>query len=369
MNFWTLISIPISIATYYYYTKGKADPSTMVPSSSTSSHTASALASKFIKNVHPLPTFFFSHGGPTFMYEDDPFGNKGAWRTIKKLGQTIKSWKPDYILVVSAHWQSRGSNLIEINKIANNSSENPLIYDFYGFPSYMYKEEFHTKNDEFIANHVKQELVSNSFDCKVVERGIDHGVWVPFKVAFSDYTTQTTPQPKVKGLDLDCPVIQVSLAANDSDFDTHYKLGKVLNHFRSNKIWDERQEKYLTGMVICSGMSVHNLRDLGYSMRQPEGVMPYVKPFNKLLTNILENEDNNNNNQGDDLLTRLNNLKNLHILRQAHPTLEHFLPIVVAGGIANDSNDRIKELYNDEYASLGWGVYQVGEFSSSESVL
>lgn len=56
------------------------------------------------KNPHPFPTYFVSHGGPTFMYEDDAFGNKGAWNLLKKLGTQIKKeWKPDYIIVVSAH--------------------------------------------------------------------------------------------------------------------------------------------------------------------------------------------------------------------------------------------------------------------------
>ena len=64
----------------------------------------------------PVPNILFSHGGPTFMYENDDFGNKGAWNTVKKIGTNIKkNWKPDYIIVVSAHWQSSGTNLIEIN--------------------------------------------------------------------------------------------------------------------------------------------------------------------------------------------------------------------------------------------------------------
>ena len=55
------------------------------------------------------------------------------------------------------------------------------------------------------------------------------------------------------------------------------------------------------------------------------------------------------------------------LLRQAHPTLEHFLPIVVAGGVASKSDDNIKEVYNDSMLSLGWGVYQVGQFNNNNS--
>lgn len=321
------------------------------------------ITKKFIQNPNPFPTYFFSHGGPTFMYENDDFGNKGAWNTVKKIGTNIKkNWKPDYIIVVSAHWQSTGTNLIEIN-YPKKSPENPLIYDFYGFPDHMYKEEFHTLNNLFVANQVKQELENNGFNASLTNRGIDHGVWVPFKVAFSDYTTQSKQQPEEKGLDLpDTAVIQVSLTSNDGDFDTHFKLGQVLSKFKNELIWDETKQKYLSGLVICSGMSVHNLRDLGASFRYPSG-MPYVKPFNQLLTKTVENK------KGNELLDAFNEMKKNTLLRQAHPTLEHFVPIVVAGGLASKSNDNIKELYNAALYSLGWGVYQVGEYKQPASSL
>ncbi|KAI5960825.1 uncharacterized protein KGF55_004395 [Candida pseudojiufengensis] len=322
---------------------------------------------KYIKTTNPLPTFFFSHGGPTFMYENDSFGNKGAWKTIKKLGTKIKQqWKPDYIIVVSAHWQSSKPNLIEIATTSNDDKENELIYDFYGFPNYMYKEEFHTKNNKFIANEIKNKLIENGFNSTLTNRGIDHGVWVPFKVAFSDYTTQTKPQPPTTK-DLDLPntsIIQVSLTFNDKDFNSNFKLGEILNFFRTNEIYDTNEKRYLKGMVICSGMSVHNLRDLGVAMRQSSQVMPYVKPFNKLLKNIVETEivtDKEDSKEEDLKLKKFNELKNLPILKQAHPTLEHFLPIIVASGIASNSKTKINELYNDEFASLGWGIYQVGD--------
>ncbi|KAG7665006.1 uncharacterized protein J8A68_001471 [[Candida] subhashii] len=312
-------------------------------------------ATKFIKNTHPFPTYFFSHGAPSFMYPEDQFGNAGAYKTIKKIGTKIKSQlKPDYIIVVSAHWQSQGTNLIEINY--QPRGENKLIYDFYGFPKYMYQEEFHSFGSLTIANEIQKELKSGGFDTRISDRGIDHGVWVPFKVAFSDYTTQTK-QPEEKGaLDLpDTAVIQVSLTSSDGDFEKHFKLGEVLSKFRNELVWDEEKQRYLSGMIICSGMSVHNLYDLGTSFQMPGKVMPYVKPFNQLLNNTLTKS-------GDRLLNGLLDLKKSSLLKQAHPTLEHFVPIVVASGVANKSGESIKELYNAEANSLAWGIYQIGNY-------
>ncbi|ABN66970.1 predicted protein [Scheffersomyces stipitis CBS 6054] len=292
------------------------------------------------------------------MYENDDFGNKGAWNTIRKLGKTIKNtWKPDYIIVVSAHWQSGASNLVEVAIPKKDDAENDLIYDFYGFPNHMYKEQFHSKNSVYVAEHIRQHLEQNGFNSVLTQRGIDHGVWVPFKVAFSDYNTlsKTEDIPDSPGLDLpETAVIQVSLTANDKDFNSHFKLGEVLSHFRDNLLWDETQNRYLTGLIICSGMSVHNLRDLGRSFSQPGGIMPYVKPFNQLLTKTLT--------KSTDLLADLLEIQSSQkaLLYNAHPTLEHFVPVVVASGIANKNKEPVKELYNAELASLGWGIYQFG---------
>ncbi|KAK6201584.1 Extradiol ring-cleavage dioxygenase, class III enzyme, subunit B [Scheffersomyces amazonensis] len=364
MHFSYIIAIILSIATsyfYFIYSTNSATTNTPIVSQMTStiaasSATATAIASKFIKNSNPFPTYFISHGGPTFMYENDDFGNKGAWNTVKKIGKTIKkNWKPDYIIVVSAHWQSSGNNLVEISVPKSSvDPSNELIYDFYGFPQHMYEEEFYSHSSPEIAKQIKEELTANGFQSQLTKRGIDHGVWVPFKVAFSDYnklTRQPSQQEKQEGDLPDIPVIQVSLTSNDRDFQTHYKLGEVLGKFSSNKLWDEKQQKYLSGLIVCSGMSVHNLRDLGRSMGQIGQIMPYVKPFNKLLTETLTNSS--------DILKGLLELQQNKLLYAAHPTLEHFVPIVVASGI-NGNSQPVKEIYSDGMLSLGWNVYQFG---------
>ncbi|CCE85307.1 Piso0_004893 [Millerozyma farinosa CBS 7064] len=305
------------------------------------------------RNPKPFPAFFVSHGGPSFMYQDNPLSDKGAWTKIRAIGGQIKSWQPDYILVVSAHWQSSGSQLVEISIPEDASEDNELIYDFYGFPRYMYEEQFRSNGSSFVADQVKEQVERAGLSAQLTRRGLDHGVWVPFKVAFSDHNAFSSSYDKGE---LDLPktrLIQVSLTGNEKDFDTHYKLGEVLKHFRENLIWDERSQKYLSGLVVCSGMSVHNLRDLRVAFRDPGEVMPYVGPFNNLLTKILTSSK--------DLLSDLNTLKTDHkeLLYRAHPSLEHFTPVTVACGVVGSSS-AIKELYTANVGSLGWGIYQFG---------
>lgn len=324
--------------------------------------TGASAAKSAIPNPKPFPAFFFSHGGPTFMYGNED-SDLGAFNKIKDIGAQIKNeWKPDYIIVVSAHWQLKSPKLIEVAVPSSNGSqdlqENLLIYDFYGFPRYMYTEQFHTMNSRFVSEQISQQLKLSGFDSRLTTRGIDHGTWVPLKVAFSEYNA-LKPLPKGEKPQLDLPetsLVQVSLPGWDDDFESQFKLGQALSYFRDNQIWDPVKEKYLKGMVICSGMTVHNLRELGLAMSVGKP-MPYASAFNSLLKKTMVN--------GPDLLERLEKLKkeNKSLLYKAHPTLEHFAPIVVGGGlVSGHEHDKIKEIYTSATLSLGWGIYRFGDY-------
>lgn len=314
------------------------------------------------ENIMPrTPVFALSHGGPTFMYGNAGFGgDKGAFECTRELGRHIKEViKPKFIVYVSAHWQSKAKNQIEIAVplvgkplVQGPPQENSLIYDFYGFPKYMYDEEFHSMNDISIARLVAADI--NSFFSKsqelvhasLAKRGIDHGVWVPLKVAFPDDANNYW--------NIEIPIVQVSLTADDTDFETHYKLGQALSKYRSQG-----------GLVVVSGMSVHNLRDLG-SVSGGQKALPYVKKFNQVLADILINDEKKNKlSQIKDLLA---NPSKRELLYSAHPTLEHFMPFVVGLGAGEGPSDEdcedkyhVKELYNNEQGSLGWGIYQFGK--------
>ncbi|CDO92358.1 unnamed protein product [Kluyveromyces dobzhanskii CBS 2104] len=289
------------------------------------------------------PVFFLSHGGPTFMYsekEKDIFGGDiGAFRTVRAVGQTvIQDIKPKFILYVSAHWQSKADDLIEVAvpKSLQQGLENELIYDFYGFPEYMYHETFHSENDLSLADDIVNTInhSDSGLRAKLTERGIDHGVWVPLKVAFPDDEL----------LKNNIPLIQVSLARNDYDFDSQFKLGQILSKYRDKG-----------GLVLTSGMSVHNLRDMGSA-----GNKDYNRQFTTVLNNIVLAKEQN---KLDRFKALLNDALSKELLLKAHPTLEHFVPIIVALGAAEPSEDdlNVKELYNKCFESLGWGVYQFGD--------
>uniref|UniRef100_A0A060T579 ARAD1C03586p n=1 Tax=Blastobotrys adeninivorans TaxID=409370 RepID=A0A060T579_BLAAD len=282
------------------------------------------------------PVYFFSHGGPTFMYSDNPqfasSGDIGAFNKIRDLGSHIvNDLKPKYILCVSAHWQPEtgGPSSVHVAVPSKQPTQdqdivaNPLVYDFYGFPQFMYEEQFPSVASHALANSVVEKLKQAGLNGAVEERGIDHGVWVPFKVAF----------PKGLG---DIPLLQVSLPQSD-DFALSYKLGEALKPFRED------------GMVIVSGMSVHNLRERGL----PPQMLGYSELFNSKLTEILTKS------VGDARLDGLQQLLSpeyIGLYRKAHPTPDHFLPVVVGAGLAGSENGT--ELYTKASGSLGWNIYK-----------
>lgn len=322
---------------------------------------ANTMAKSSIPNPNPFPAFFVSHGGPTFMYGVE---DRGAFNAVKKIGARIKQeWKPDFLVVVSAHWQLDSPKSIEVavpSSKTHDLQENLLIYDFYGFPKHMYAEQFRTMNLRFLSERISSHLSQCGFDSKLTTRGIDHGVWVPLKVAFSEHNTMNPlSQDKEHEFDLppDMPLIQVSLTLNENDFDSHFKLGQALSYFRDHQIWDPVNQKYLKGMVICSGMSVHNLREMGLAMSRGT-TMSYVDTFNALLSKTMENDLH--------LLEKFNLMKEEHgsLLKKAHPTLEHFVPIVVASGLVSASGEAISEVYTGGSLSLGWSIYKFGNYSN-----
>lgn len=303
----------------------------------------------------PQPIFFLSHGGPTFADKHDKVGsNVGAWNKTRQIGNYIKNeLKPDYIIVVSAHWQSDAPNTIEVsipgpgekNYTKNDTKsrklrpdENALIYDFYNFPQKFYDSQFHTVTNRALADDIVKTIgESGFFKAKTRERGIDHGVFVPFKIAFADTEVADSEE-----LDVDVPVIQVSLAAN-SDIETHFRLGQALSKYRDQN-----------GLVVLSGASVHNLKDL--RSPGPGESYEYAAPFNHLLTDILTHEDSSA------VLPKLIKIPETPELNKiyvgAHPTNEHFLPAVIGAGVSR--GDKCKLLYSDLIASLGWNLYGWG---------
>lgn len=91
------------------------------------------------------------------------------------------------------------------------------MYDFYGFPKEFYEQKFASTGDAQLVSDIKGALSKAGVAFSTEKRGLDHGVWVPFKVAFDGKT--------------DIPIVQVSLPGDSSPLSAA-RFGRALASLR-----------------------------------------------------------------------------------------------------------------------------------------
>jgi 4,5-DOPA dioxygenase extradiol len=294
-----------------------------------------------IKHFHPIqtlpnppnttpamprpPVYFFSHGGPNIIYDT----THPVHPQLRALGtEILHVVKPKAIVVFSAHWQAEQPNTIEVN----TAETHPLLYDFYGFPKHYYMEKFPHRGSKVVAERVMGLLGEAGIRTEGVERGLDHGVWAVFKVAFGVEGGEMIAEGKV-------PIVQVSLFDGE-DAAQHIKLGRAVERLRDEGI-----------CVVVSGMAVHNLRDM-WTLRTGTR-LEYAVTFDEALKGAVEGL------AGKERDEKMVALLKRGDARKAHPTFEHLLPIHVGVGAAGD--DEGKQLWTLAEGSFSWAQYRFGE--------
>ncbi|RWA13722.1 hypothetical protein EKO27_g1398 [Xylaria grammica] len=255
-----------------------------------------------------MPVYFLGIGGPSFIENT----HHPAYAQLEKVGQEITTHvKPKAIVVFSAHWQDSAS------KISINTAEyTDLLYDFddlRDFPSHFYDYHYPNRGSPEVAEKVVDKLTSAGIQVERVKRGLDHGVWAGFLV--------------------------VSLF-NNEDHDMHYRMGQALEGLRDEGI-----------VIVGTGMAVHNLGDF-LAVRESGKTMPYVYSFDEALKSAATAEPEERQVAMSDLMRRSD-------ARQAHPTLDHILPIYVSAGAAG--RDVGERLFTLPDRTLSWAQYRFGK--------
>ena len=238
-----------------------------------------------------MPVLFIGHGNPMYGIEENDFTR--GWR---KAVENVP--KPKAILIVSAHWETRGTRITAMPKP-------PVIYDFGGFPQELFQAKYNaTGNPELakeVAESVKEKLIE--LDEKW---GLDHGSWTILRHLYPD---------------ADVPVLQLSLDYTKSA-DWHYEMAKDLAFLRDRGV-----------LIIGSGNMVHNLRLINFRAAQPQ---EWANSANKKLKDlILANEH--------DKLIKYEKLGSDVAL--SVPTAEHYLPLLYA--LALKKKNEPVEIFND----------------------
>jgi 4,5-DOPA dioxygenase extradiol len=226
------------------------------------------------------PVLFISHGAPTFAIEPGKLGP-----LLNALGQRLPPIRA--ILVVSPHWQTSGISVM--TTIAPET-----IHDFGGFPPALYQLQYPVQGAPEIAREVGTLLTEAGWTVVLDDqRGLDHGAWVPLMHVLPGG---------------DVPVFQVSMP-HDLNPATAYTLGQALAAVRAHGV-----------MILASGSMTHNLYEFKKLNSAPE---KYAEEFTQWVRQAILRSDA----QSMMAYRRL-----APHAERAHPTDEHFLPLLVAMG-------------------------------------
>jgi 4,5-DOPA dioxygenase extradiol len=209
---------------------------------------------------------------------------------------SLRAWgatwpRPSAVLCVSAHREETPLSLTAAGRPGT-------VHDFYGFPRELYALRYPAPGAPAVAGRAAALLAAASLPARLdPDAGLDHGAWAPLLVALPA---------------ADVPVVQLSLPAR-SRLDTCAAMGNALAPLRDEGI-----------LLLGSGNLVHNLREADLSAVDLP-VEPWAAEFDEWVAKRIA--------AGDvDALVSLAGAPNA---RLAHPTLEHYAPVVVcaaAGG-------------------------------------
>jgi 4,5-DOPA dioxygenase extradiol len=238
-----------------------------------------------------LPTLFVSHGSPMHAVLDTR-----ASRLWRALGEQLP--RPRAIVLASAHWESAAPRV-------GAAAAPATVHDFGGFPAELYRIAYPARGEPALARAVAERLQAAGLPAVIDEtRGLDHGAWVPLRHLYPA---------------ADVPVIPLSVQPHRPAAET-LALGAALAELPGEGI-----------LVIGSGHLTHNLGEwIGHVARhglQPDEavpVAPYVQDFRAWIDTALTAGDSSALAQWTEAPGAL----------RAHPTPEHFLPLLVAWAAA-----------------------------------
>ncbi|MBO9647190.1 MAG: 4,5-DOPA dioxygenase extradiol [Variovorax sp.] len=254
-----------------------------------------AEAFRSLKKSPRMPVLFVGHGSPMNAIGDNDY--RRNWQALgAEFGAQFP--QPQLILCVSAHWLTRGGWYL-------TGMEKPkTIHDFGGFPQALFDQQYPAPGAPVaagdIARIVRQPMSGTPLGIDTSEWGFDHGTWSVLKPMF----------PRA-----DIPVLQLSMHYSRAPRE-HFQLGQQLKVLRERGV-----------LIVGSGNIVHNLRA---TQRDAAANQAYdwAIEFDRAVAEQLKNRQ----------LSALADFKSLGaVAAQAHPTHEHYLPLLYAAAAVEAS--------------------------------
>lgn len=244
-----------------------------------------------------LPTIFLPHGGGPCFFMDwtpaDAWDRMASW--LRGIPGSLPE-QPKALLVISAHWEEALPTLL-------TSPAPPLLFDYYGFPPHTYKLAWPAPGAPELALQVAALLRNVGITTATnTERGYDHGVFIPLKVAFPDATV---------------PTLQLSLQVG-LDPAVHQAIGRALAPLRDEGV-----------LIVGSGNSYHDLR----GFLTGTGLAASTQ-FDAWLAGAVAAEPR----ERDAAITAW---RKAPAALACHPREEHLIPLHVAAGAAGDDRGEV----------------------------
>jgi 4,5-DOPA dioxygenase extradiol len=260
-----------------------------------------------------MPVLFIGHGSPMNIVLSNRFT-----RSLAELGRTLP--RPDAIMVISAHWLTRGTFVTCMDRPR-------MIYDFYGFPQELYRVKYECPGSPVHAKRVTElEHVSGAIQCDQ-SWGLDHASYSVLRHLFPA---------------ADIPVFEMSLDYTYNDripkpLQYYYDLGKKLRALRD---WGV--------LIIGSGNIVHNLRLIDPDLD--------ATPFEW----AEEADESMKSHLAAGEYRDLIAYQSLDQASRAIPTLDHYLPMIYAIAL-QEEGETIRFIHEGfQHGSISMRSFRIG---------
>lgn len=255
-----------------------------------------------------MPVLYLSHGAP-------PLADDARW-THQLHEWSLALPRPSAILMVSAHWE-------EAPIAVSATSTVPLVYDFWGFPEKYYRVTYPAPGAPELAAAAHALLGTPGQRLHVDEnRGLDHGAYVPLVEMYPD---------------ADVPVLQLSLPTLDPS--ALLAVGRKLRPLRDEGV-----------LIVGSGFTTHNLRAIDFSLGLDQAPPSWSAEFDAWAAEAMARHD-------VDALVDFQHAAPAG--RLAHPRTEHFAPLFVTLGAADDADPRARTVIDGFWGGLSKRSWQL----------
>lgn len=258
--------------------------------------TAFAMKEQLEEQDYVYPVFFIGHGSPMNGIEDNRFSKQ--WKE-----QVAHLPVPKAVLVVSAHWLTRGTGITAMDFP-------PTIHDFGGFPQELFDVQYPAPGSPAIVQ-LTRETVKSATVIEDHDWGLDHGAWTVVRHMYPDANV---------------PVLQLSIDYGQPA-SWHFQLGKELAELRKKGV-----------LIIGSGNMIHNLRMVDFQniFRENYGYDWAIEANDIYKQRLISH----------DFEALIDYRKFGKPMELSVPTPDHFFPLMYVLGAAG-SQEQI-HLFNDE---------------------